>query len=395
MDEFIDLLKTFDNDEETIRKFEEKLNRPIYYERHLKKFKFNKRWFSKLDYLLVQLGYRGLDKDIEKIIKTVREKILYTNINTIYKIAGYNKKHKLKLRRILHGHRGIFMLIGNPEYIDIYYSYVEVIDYIFSKMKITYEYDYYDYYDYKYMCKNNYDKRVISYILKQQKNIDKFGYYISENTNNTIAKYIIQNINMYLDEWNLVDLSTNTNDLIVDFLIKNPDYMTKYFAQNSNNRAVEWLINNIRWLIYGEFKDIFYLDDLSYSEYFSLNTNPIAVQFLLQNPNYICHNHFMTNNSDLAVRYYLENPNKINRMFSENNNDKAVEWLLQHPDKINKSVVMRNTNINMINYCLSKNIQVRYPHLPKFDKIQKEKIKIINELKWMKRTNIIFYFFKI
>lgn len=76
MDNFLDLLKEYECDKHVIRNFKTKLNKTVKYKQHLTNFEFTEKWFSKLDYILTELGYRALDKHINYIKKKVRKLII-------------------------------------------------------------------------------------------------------------------------------------------------------------------------------------------------------------------------------------------------------------------------------------------------------------------------------
>ena len=82
MDEFINFLDGYKiiGDEKIIVDFKEKLNKPVRYLPHFANYKYTEKWFSILDDILVELGYRALDADIEIIKKKVR-RILLCNDN--------------------------------------------------------------------------------------------------------------------------------------------------------------------------------------------------------------------------------------------------------------------------------------------------------------------------
>ena len=84
---FLDEYKTLD-DEKTIVVFKEKLNTPVEYKDHLKNFVFTEKWFSTLDNILVELGYRALDADIKIIRKEIKRRLVNRNslkIEYLYK----------------------------------------------------------------------------------------------------------------------------------------------------------------------------------------------------------------------------------------------------------------------------------------------------------------------
>ena len=92
---FLDEYKTLD-DEKIITSFKEKLSEQITYKEHLEKYTHTEEWFSTLDSILVELGYRALDADIEIIRTEIRKKILinvddYLTIQELYKNKEFIK----------------------------------------------------------------------------------------------------------------------------------------------------------------------------------------------------------------------------------------------------------------------------------------------------------------
>ena len=294
MNEFIDFLEEYKidkEDEKQITKFKNKINEPIpNYKHHLANFKFTKGWFEKLDGILIELGYRALDADIDYIKKELTKIIHNTHINKI--ITTYNKIYKTNIKRLNNNHNyGKYSNINMVEIVRYLITHEQKIDwelFLFNDADIAVKYIirhpekiYWDNFSY-----NRSDIAVHHLIEQHPNNTDQWGF--SSNENSIAVHYLLEN----QDKINWYWFSYNKSDIAVQYLIEHPDKIEwRSFSQNENINAVHYCIEHsdkIDWIG------------------FSINTSDIAVNYLICNPDKILLDSFIYNKNDTAVNYLNE-----------------------------------------------------------------------------------------
>ena len=218
MDNFINMLKEYNANEQTITKFKEKLNEPIEYKTHLAKYEFTEKWFSNMDYILVELGYRALDADIKYIVEKVKKLLLETNINIFIDI--YNRKHS----------NDEIKKINDDLFLNHQDTYsIEIVEYLIKNPHLI-NADF---------SKNTTDTAV-NYLIEHPEKLNwkKFSF----NSNDTAVNYLIHFHPDKIYWWNF---SQNTSDLAVCYCLRNLDKIDNTaFLVNENLIAFEYFIRN-------------------------------------------------------------------------------------------------------------------------------------------------------
>jgi hypothetical protein len=185
-------------------------------------------------------------------------------------------------------------------------------------------------------------------------------HYLVHLYNNSIVRRLMQEGDNYLrnsssssNQNNTVpyyrDMSSNQNDMIVDYLIKNPENIrNEQFLSNCNDRAVAYSLSHI-------LPKYLEMDGHEFAiSCLSVNSNDKAVDIILSNK-YLIDDNFSHNTNDRAVKYLLTAPQKIDwEGFSSNPNDHAVDYMLENPDKIVWSAAALNSNPRMAKLVLSR-----------------------------------------
>lgn len=422
MDEFIDFLeenKTDDQDRQTIANFKNKINKPIKYKQHLGKFKFNRRWFAKLDIILTELGYRALDMDINYIKKELKKLITdRIHINTI--ITYYNLQNKQNIKdgkcksinhiKIHTSHDDKGKITNTIEQINFYIkNHPEKIDwYYFSGLDndiaVGYCLKHLDEID-EYTFQENANDLAVGYMIKHRSNGDN-GWDFSSNVSDNAIRHITSEKFHFDSTAETEALCANENDLAVEYLIKNPEYIEfEIFIQNKNIKLVEFIPTITEEFILSmdsyNIKNMEDVIDFVMDSSYILNEADIAVRYIIhiletgkyskvdfdwdrfhENENSTAVSYCVihceennvpfyllcpTNKNDIAVHYYIERYEKPhNRLddiyvyeFSGNESDIAVSYLIKHPDLINWHIFTKNENVNAVRYCIRNIYKVR------------------------------------
>ena len=338
MDGFIDLLEELkydEQDEKTIIDFKEKINTPIEYSTHLKRYEFSEEWFSTLDDILIELGYRALDTDIKYIQTELKQLIYNTHINLI--IDTYNKYSEIKLKKLLK---------YDIKFSDQSYNLIEIVDYLIENpKKINAEFS------------HNTHNKAVKYLIEHENKIDFWGFQY--NKNSLAVEYNVKNPDEI--NWNL--FSFNNSDIAVRYMIEHPDKIEwDIFSRNTADDAVNYLIKHpdkIDWSGFSQNTSdiavrycIEHPDKIGiWENTFSKNTNDIAVKWLIDHSINIIWYHFSRNTSNIAVQYLIEHLDKIDwRGFSQNTSDDAVRYCIEHFDKVDLNEFHTNTNCIAIEY---------------------------------------------
>lgn len=114
------------------------------------------------------------------------------------------------------------------------------------------------------LCSDNKDE-VVNYILKN--NLISFPSILSNSNpkvENIILSYLEEN-KYNINDYKRYHVSSNTNNKIIEYIIKNPDYIhiSKFF-KNENDLAVDYVIENF---------------DKQATTSFCLNKNPKAINY--------------------------------------------------------------------------------------------------------------------
>ena len=358
MDHFIDFLeeiKCTEQDEQTIIKFKEKLNEPIAdHIQHLKQYKFNKLWFLKLDDILIDLGYRALDKDIQYIRKELKKLIYNTHVNKI--IKKYNEIKKTNIKSLnIQSNCGIYGFMDIIEITEYQIRNIDNVDmWLFSQ---------------------NEADIAVKFLIEHPVLINWYGF--SYNKNNLAIKYMLKKIKRI--NWN--EFSKNEADIAVKYLIKHPNLISwEWFSQNTNDIAVHYCIKN--------------LDKIDWYS-FSQNESDIAVHYLIEHPDKISWTQFSSNANDNAVGYSIKYPdNIIWKLFSINISDIAVKYLIEHPDKIDWNTFHINRN-NIVDEYLIKNtdkmlcVETEY-YISRINK-KKHTMEYLLDTQNVKNANVVYY----
>ena len=356
MDEFIKFLGEVECDEKTITDFKEKINKPIEYKLHLDKYEFTEKWFSTLDDILVELGYRALDADISYIKEVLRDKIdISSYIKNMINTYGVCSLLSIDIEELVEH----LVKITIPSHTN----YLRVLDW--------------------YEFSGNTTDVAVKYLIQYQDNINPYRF--SRNKNINAVRYLIE----HPDKISWSDFSQNEVDIAVKFLIEHyPDKISwHWFSKNKSSIAVKYSLEH--------------LDKINW-KYFSRNESDLAVRYLLEHPDKIDLYRFASNMADLAVDYILEHPDEINWGFSFNENSIAVKYLIEHPDKIDwlrfsynesdlaVSYLLEhldkidldnfrfNKNIHAVRYCSEKDKSM-YHYLLQKEELQNAKINEINK----------------
>lgn len=353
MNEFIDLLEELDCDVSTIINFKKKINKPIEYKKHLEKIKFTKKWFAKLDYILIQLGYRALDADINyiksKITDLINSPILDFGIKKIDDLST-NKNFTRWIMNYIQNKTNNSWLSFNQLDIAVFYliKHPHMIDWEWFSQ--------------------NENENAVRYSLKHTYKInwDRF----SRNGTNIAVRYLIENP----DRINWTWFSYNKADLVVEYLIKNPDKIRwEWFSINTNDNAVRYLIEN---------------PDKIYWWGFSKNVNSIAVKYSLNYKRHLIDTYYFSlNENDLMVEYLIKHPNRISwYSFSKNENYKAVRYCIKRRDKINWDQFLTNTNLDAIKFMMDNNKECKY--LQAYNLYIEWKKYEFNKLDWLPKSGL-------
>jgi hypothetical protein len=303
-------------------------------------FSWTREWFASVEEVLLVLAFRG--ESDQQILEFIRAKIREIDVRSFNKILA---------------------AFGAPP-IDNHY------DYIINKRIDDAQ------------CYKNSNDAIADYIVENISDRASSKIFLSQNTNNKVVDHLV-NKRTDLIEWN--DLSSNPNDIAVDFLLKNVDQIEySSLSRNTNDRAISHLLKDGQiWTdIYENCNDVI-VDhilktiNINYVDYDLLrkNSNDRIVQYLIQNPEKIMWRSFSRNNNDIAVDYILKNielavipsliintnikitqflinnPNLIHApLFIRRSDDLAVDYIFKHfADKINTSPLVGiyfNTNVN-------------------------------------------------
>jgi hypothetical protein len=127
-----------------------------------------------------------------------------------------------------------------------------------------------------------------------------------------MIRWLVQNP-QYINEHKFL-----LNDLAVEWLIRHPHRIRKYFfSKNANDMAIKWFIQSS--------------EHIPNDYYFSWNKNDMAVELLIRNVSSIKLCYFSKNENDLAVEWLIQNPQMIDKdSFCQNNNDLAFQYVIQH-----------------------------------------------------------------
>lgn len=118
-----------------------------------------------------------------------------------------------------------------------------------------------------FMCNPN--EKAVQYCIEKQYNDIA---YLADNLNEKVVQYCIDNIDS-ASQTALFQISMNTSDLMVEFLIKNPKYIyIEYACMNTNDTMVQWCIDN--------------LDKDMLLENVHFNSNNIMVEWFMNNGGY-------------------------------------------------------------------------------------------------------------
>ncbi len=148
--------------------------------------------------------------------------ISYSSENIIYILDKSNNKSEL--------------LHENHFYIDILCSDSkdEIVDYILKNNLISFP---------AILSNSNpkVENMILSYLEENKYKINDYKrYYVSSNTNDKIIEYIIKN----KDYIHISEFSKNENDLAVDYVIKNFNKkVTTEFCLNKNPKAIKYCYN--------------------------------------------------------------------------------------------------------------------------------------------------------
>ena len=336
MDDFIEFLEDNKADKKIINKFKKKINKPIEYKLHLERYEFSEKWFSILDDILVELGYRALDADIKYIRIELKKLITDTNVNKI--INRYNIEYKTNIKPLT-----------NFDYVCQSLNLVEIVEYLI---------DHPDKIDWVIFSKNKLDSAV-KYMIKNPDKIDRYNFV--ENESDIAIRYMsMSSGDFYYDSKNESDyavcyllehqdkicwsgFSLNKNHIAICYLIEHPDKISWYhFSANTEDMAVRHLTDE-------------HPDKISW-DMFSKNENSIAVHYLIYiHPDKIDWWYFMQNTSDIAVCYCIEKQyDHILSIFSRNESDIAVRYLVNNPHNINKHAFSYNKSYIAVIYLISK-----------------------------------------
>ena len=195
------------------------------------------------------------------------------------------------------------------------------------------------------------------------KNINKINTcYLAKNINPMLADLIISFNNIKYDS----DICTNPNPGLTDFLLLNKSFILNSFAafyklsRNTNPLLVELIMENPDWYIISRNSNIgltdFILshpDEVNYDS-LSSNTNPLLAELIIKNKHRLnWYNIFENSNSGLT-NFIIENyDNDFKYSLGFNSNPELTDFIISKlkPDEISTS----NTNRKLIKYRFSAN----------------------------------------
>lgn len=311
------------------------------YRRLLREFTNKKKYFQKLDDILVDLGYRGLHDDIKNMHDIIRQ-----NIKELF-IMEYNNIFRAKIWNhfdILYedpkNNKDYYFLLSNPA--------------AFPILNFTSE-DYSDNVIYKYPLSRN--VAAIDLLTRQQDLIDWDG--LSENP----AAIDLLKANLDKVEWYWF----SGNPAAIDILKENPDKIDwdrfskvcsdeEYLWKNIDKIVWHKLARNphatnvLRWFLNSlipESKETFNVKNLNilnhdYILFWSnISENPAAIDILKENPDKMNWVHLCLNTSPDAIKMLEANQDKIH-WNCLSLNPAAIHLLKNNRDKLSISCLNSN-----------------------------------------------------
>ena len=233
-----------------------------------------------------------------------------------------------------------------------------------------------------YYISINPNPMALDYILRNPKHCPMYGImsglsrnpgaiaFLEKNKSFIISSNLSENPNLSQKLFDIIlkerrtayyyeYLCSNPSDVVVDYLLNNPDNINwYYFSKNTNKRAVAYLKKNkdkINWscLSGNESNKAICLlkenPEFIDSDQLSLNSNPRAFDLLLTLPgDCINYNNLSANTNPKAVAYLIKNkPEEINwSLFSKN--PAAMSYLMTNLEKVNFTTLWANPAIFQI-----------------------------------------------
>lgn len=266
----------------------------------LTNFEWSRKWFASIEEVLLSLAYRG-DSD-KHIIEFIKAKIINTDVLTFNDIL-----------------RDVFSAAPIRNHYQI------MLDDCVNKWKK----------DPEILMLNNRNTKIVDYVLKNRiKSLDNVAPYLSVCESNIAVDYLIANP----DKINWDDFPLNNNVKAIKYCISLGICDIDDISATGDDDIADYIVENASQ------------QNIRYSS-LCANTNDKVIDFILKYPNDICYHSLSLNTNDKAVDYLLANPSKIEYYrFLRNSNDKAVNHLLANPDKIVLDYFLDNENDKAVDY---------------------------------------------
>ena len=269
MEGFINLLEEYkqdDQDSQIIADFKDKINKPIEYKQHLNNFKFDKEWFSILDDILVELGYRALDANINHIKKELKNKIYDTHIDKIDSSSTIVNLLSVIENKYLSSNDSpevVKYLIDNPDKID--WNWFSVND---SDIAVKYLLEHPDKIYWNRLSVNDSDIAV-KYLLEHPDKI--YWNRLSVNKSDIAVKYLLEHPDKIKWDW----FSRNASDIAVRYLLEHPDKIDwTWLSCNKNILAVKYCLKNNKKTEHNYLLLIEYINDTKITSFNKLGWLP-------------------------------------------------------------------------------------------------------------------------
>jgi len=186
-----------------------------------------------------------------------------------------------------------------------------------------------------YMLNNNNNPKIIEYLIKPENfhkiQFDKFlGNFYS-------AKYILENKNLFIDNYYFTYICNNPNPILIDLFKKNFNKLNWYLI--SRNPLLMDIIKDL-----DENEYINKIDWVS----LSLNRDIRAITFLYKYPSKI--NKFNLLLNPTAIQIMIKNKEKIDSFIYISGFPEAIDILKENQNKINWNLFSKNPAIFELDY---------------------------------------------
>lgn len=328
---YVETLDNYDEKNPIISEFVRKMEEPFEYKFLLAQFEWKRRYFKRLDNLLIAAGYRARDDIIAEVKDFLRTKLKYIGIMKYNKLFGANIWNHIEIvdKFTNRKKQGWFYQDGINEYDSDYSNWIDYWFYDNSASIDIIE---------KQIGKSDFSYRLLSpnsgafeLLCTKPDMID-----ISELSSNRHPEAIelirqhIANCDMYKTSNYLCWYSLSENPAAIDLLRENPGRIRWPYCFK-NSAAID--------LIKERIADCEKLGISNTIDWQYLCQNSSAIELLKQNPEKI--NWRLLSLNSGAIELLEANMDKIDWQYLSRNTG-AIRLLRENPDKIDYNRVSRN-----------------------------------------------------